>query len=52
MMLKNKKELKSNVVTQNVVEEEKSMIKYKEENILNKIINRILNLFTNKNERG
>lgn len=50
-MLKNKKELKSNVVTKNVAEKEKSIIKYKEENILNKIINRILSLFTNKNER-
>lgn len=51
-IFKNKKELKSNVVTQNVVTEEISMIEYKEENILKKIINKILSFFTNKRERS
>jgi hypothetical protein len=51
-IFKNKKELKSNVVTQNVVTEEISMIEYKEENIFKKIINKILSFFTNKRERS
>lgn len=51
-IFKNKKELKSNVVTQNVATEEISMIEYKEENIFKKIINKILSFFTNKRERS
>lgn len=51
-IFKNKKELKSNVVTQNVVTEEISMIEYKEENIFKRIINKILSFFTNKRERS
>lgn len=51
-IFKNKKELKSNVVTQNVATEEISIIEYKEENILKKIINKILSFFTNKRERS
>lgn len=51
-IFKNKKELKSNVVTENVVTEETSMIEYKEENIFKKIINKILSFFTNKKERS
>lgn len=51
-IFKNKKELKSNVVTENVATEEKSMIEHKEENILKKIINKILSFFTNKRERS
>ena len=51
-IFKNKKELKSNVVTQNVVTEEISMVEYKEENIFKRIINKILSFFTNKRERS
>ena len=51
-IFKNKKELKSNVVTQNVATEEIYMIEYKEENIFKKIINKILSFFTNKRERS
>lgn len=51
-IFKNKKELKSNVVTQNVVTEEISMIEYKKENIFKRIINKILSFFTNKRERS
>lgn len=51
-IFKNKKELKSNVVTENVTTEETSMIEYKEENIFKKIINKILSFFTNKRERS
>lgn len=51
-IFKNKKELKSNVVTQTVVTEEISMIEYKEENIFKRIINKILSFFTNKRERS
>ena len=48
----NREETKSNVVTQNVVTEETSIIEHKEENILKKITNKILSLFTNKRERS
>lgn len=51
-IFRNKKELKSNVVTENVATKETSMIEYKEENIFKKIINKILSLFTNKRERS
>lgn len=51
-IFKNKKELKSNVITQDIAKEETSMIEYKEENILKKIINKILSFFTNKRERS
>ena len=51
-IFKNKKELKSNVVTENVATEETSMIEYKEENIFKKIINKILSFFTYKRERS
>ena len=51
-IFKNKKVLKQNVVTENVATEETSMIEYKEENILKKIINKILSFFTNKRERS
>ncbi len=42
-IFKNKKELKSNVITQDIA---------KEENIFKKIINKILSFFTNKKERS
>lgn len=48
----NRKETKSNVVAQNVIADETSMIEYKEENIFKKIINKILSFFTNKRERS
>ena len=51
-IFKNKKELKSNVITQDIAKEETSMIEYKEENIFKKIINKILSFFTNKKERS
>ena len=51
-VFKNKKELNSTVITENVAAKETPMIEYKEENILKKFINKILSLFTNKRERG
>lgn len=51
-IFKNKKELKSNVITQDIAKEETSMIEYKEENIFKKIINKILSFFTNKKKRS
>lgn len=51
-ILENKKELKSNVITQDIAKEETSMMEYKEENIFKKIINKILSFFTNKKERS
>lgn len=51
-IFKNKKELKSNVITQDIAKEETSMIEYKEENIFKKIINKISSFFTNKKERS
>lgn len=51
-IFKNKKKLKSNVITQDIAKEETSMIEYKEENIFKKIINKILSFFTNKKERS
>lgn len=51
-IFKNKKELKSNVVTENVAIEEISMIEYKEEGLFKKFLNKILSFFTNKRERS
>ena len=51
-IFKNKKELKSNVVTENVAIEETSMIEYKEEGLFKKFLNKILSFFTNKRERS
>jgi len=51
-IFKNKKEEKTNAVTENTTTKETSMIEYKEESIFKKIINKILSFFTNKRERS
>ena len=49
-IFKNKKE--TNVVTENIVEKENSIIEYKEEGVFRKFLNKIVSFFINKKERG
>ena len=51
-IFKNKKEVKTNDVTENITEKEISIIEYKEESIFKKFLNKILSFFINKKERG
>jgi hypothetical protein len=51
-IFKNKKEAKTNAVTENIVEKETSIIEYKEEGLLKKFLNKIVSFFINKKERG
>lgn len=51
-IFKNKKETKTNAVTENKIEKETSIIKYKEEGLFKKFLNKILSFFINKKERG
>lgn len=51
-IFKNKKETKTNVVTENIVEKETSIIEDKEEGLFKKFLNKILSFFINKKERS
>ena len=51
-IFKNKKETKTNAVTENIIEKEPSIIEYKEEGLFKKFLNKILSFFINKKERG
>lgn len=51
-IFKNKKEVKTNAVTENIAEKETSIIEYKEESLFKKFLNKILSFFINKKERG
>lgn len=51
-IFKNKKEVKTNAVTENITEKETSIIEYKEESLFKKFLNKILSFFINKKERG
>ena len=49
-IFKNKKEAKTNTITENVTEKETSIIEYKEEGLFKKFLNKILSFFINKKE--
>ena len=51
-IFKNKKEVKTNAVTENITEKGTSIIEYKEESLFKKFLNKILSFFINKKERG
>ena len=51
-IFKNKKETKTNAVTENIVEKETSIIEDKEEGLFKKFLNKILSFFINKKGRG
>lgn len=51
-IFKNKKETKTNVVTENIVEKETSIIEDKEEGLFKKFLNKILSFFINKKGRS
>lgn len=51
-IFKNKKEAKTNAVTENIAEKETSIIEYKEESLFKKFLNKIVSFFINKKERG
>ena len=51
-IFKNKKETKTNAVTENIIEKEPSIIEYKVEGVFKKFLNKILRFFINKKDRG
>ena len=51
-IFKNKKETKTNAVTENIVEKETSIIEDKEEGLFKKFLNKILSFFINKKGRS
>lgn len=51
-IFRNKKDVKTNTIIENVIEKESSIIEYKEEGLFKKFLNKILGFFMNKKERG